>query len=437
MRTIRQQLLLWLLGGMLLATVIAGFAMYLKVSEEAYELFDYQLQQLALTLPSQLVAQETAKIRADSFHSEQDILLQIWSGDGKQVYASHASRQLPMTTRKGFSTVTALGDQWRVFVDKRNDQVIQVAQSVSTRKDLVFEAAIHWLLPFLVLIPVLAIIVSVAVSRTLKPLRQLASAVERRSASALLPLSTMGIPPDIRPMVDALNDLLKRLDKSLTYQRAFVADASHELRSPLTALKLQLQLAERASSNEERADTFRKLHERLDRSIHLVQQLLTLAHHEPGISDAVYETVNLNKLAHEQVSELMPLGMSKLIDLTIKETSSDVTVSGQYDWLTILLRNLVDNALRYTPQHGSVEVQISVDQGRPTLKVSDTGPGIPTEDYERVFDRFYRRSGTESTGSGLGLSIVKSIAEQHGAQIELSSNANQQGLVVSVYFPVV
>ena len=434
MRTIRQQLLIGLLGGMLVSTLIAGFALYLKVREETSELFDYQLRQIAHSLPSELAEQPKIGVAEDP---EEDIIVQVWNEDGALIYASHPAHILPRFAATGFSTVAVRGDRWRVFIETRHDRIVQVAQATSARDELVFGSAMRSLLPILALIPALAMLITVVVGRALQPIQRVAQALERRSASALPPVPSAGIPPEIRPIVDALNDLLARLDHALSAQRAFVADAAHELRSPLTALKLQLQLAERAQTDAQRTAAFAKLHQRLDRATHLLQQLLTLARHESQPEQAALEQVKLAPLAQGVVADYHEMAENQGIDLGVEigAGADALMVQGHRESLRIMLSNLVDNALRYTPNGGRIDVAVLEQDGCPALQVIDNGPGIPENERPRVFDRFFRGEGNQVSGSGLGLAIVKNIADAHHATVQLSNSSTGLGLMVTIRFP--
>jgi len=246
------------------------------------------------------------------------------------------------------------------------------------------------------------------------------------------------MPPELRPVALALNGLMGQFEAALTAQRTFVADAAHELRSPLTALKLQLQVAERAGSEEERRLALSRLHERLDRSTHLVRQLLSLARHETALTAAQLQTVDLGRLLEAAVADHSALADSRAIDLGVLEPAggaAPVLVQADPDGLQVLLNNLIDNALRYTQQGGRVDLQSALEGGRPLLRVSDNGPGVPVQHHARLFDRFFRPDGNDAWGCGLGLSIVRHIAEHHQADIALAAGAAGRGLQVTVRFP--
>lgn len=434
MRPLRQQLLIWLLGGMLVSSLLAGAVLYLQVHEEANELFDYQLKQMAASLPAQLTLPAPPLWGPDP-EEDQDIVMQVWDRNGQPLYASNRALALPRYLPNGFHTVTTRDEQWRVYAVTRHEHIIQVAQPTSVRQELAAGLAARSLLPFAILIPALALLIWVAVGRSLAPLQRVADALRRRSPDAMQALPNDNLPPEIRPLVDALNSLLERLDEALATQRAFVADAAHELRTPLAALKLQLQLAERADTPAARTAAIAKLHERLDRATHLVAQLLTLARQEPRMATRKFAAVNLAELARQVVADRSPLAERRNIDLGVAADAGEVSTQGDADSLRILLGNLVDNAIRYTPSGGRVDVNVQRANGQPVLSVLDNGPGIPIEERERVFDRFYRREGSDVTGSGLGLAIVQNIAEQHGAVVVLTDNPEGAGLRVEVRFP--
>jgi two-component system OmpR family sensor kinase/two-component system sensor histidine kinase QseC len=271
------------------------------------------------------------------------------------------------------------------------------------------------------------------VRRGLLPLRDVTAEVQRREVRSLTPLATDNLPLEIQPLVAELNRLLARLDEAFAVQRAFIADAAHELRSPLTALRLQLQLLDRAPDDTARRTARDSLGAAVERAIHLVEQLLTLARSDPGETAGDFELVDLAAVAAQALTETHALAESRRIDLSL-EREGKVSVSGDRDALRTLVRNLVDNAVRYTPPGGSVQVRGHAGAAGAKLEVVDTGPGIAAADRARVFDRFYRRANANETGTGLGLAIVKAIAARHGARVDLG-DALSGGLHVTVSFP--
>lgn len=430
MKSIRNQLLLWLIGGMLLSTFAAGISMYWIALDEASELFDYQIKQVSLSLLNQ---SDLPIAERDNEDPEEDNFIQIWNAQGKLLFASHPSHLLPRYAGSGLHTVNIKQQPWRLYISQRNGRFIQVAQPVIERQKLAAGIAIRMLIPFSILIPLLSILIWIVVDRSLLPLKVVTKAVAQRDADAMQPIPDQSLPQEIRPLVTTLNQLLQRLALAIHTQRTFIADAAHELRTPLTALKLQIELTERASTEQQRLTAFAKLNQRLYRSIHLVKQLLTLARSEPQFEAQLFQPVNLSELAQQVVNDFTLLAEQRNINIHTY-IEPDVFTSGQVDSLHILISNLVDNAILYTPMHGKVEVHVNMDHAHPILRIIDTGSGIPANERERVFDRFYRCEGTEVVGSGLGLSIVRNIAEIHSAMISLSNNLDQQGLVVTIKF---
>jgi len=432
MKSIRARLLIGLLGGALCCTLIAAFMLYRLAAHEADEQSDLRLLQVAWALPLQLSG--AAKIAPEPDFDDV-VLAQVWDSKGRSVYISEPSHALPRQLAPGYRTIAARGERWRVYAESRGDYFVQVAQPIAVRKRVAARMALRVLPPLLLLLPALAVMIGVVVGAALRPLERLALAVRGRSASALQPLDTAGLPPELLPMASALNSLLAKIDSALSAQRNFVADAAHELRSPLTALKLQLQLAERAGDDAARAESFRKLHERLDRSTHLVRQLLTLARHEQTQAPPPRLPCDLLALAQTVVSDHAIHAETKGIDLGIAADAASTVAAIHLEGVKVMLNNLVDNALRYTQAGGQVDVAVGSERGRPCLRVSDNGPGVPAAERARLFDRFYRPDGNALWGCGLGMSIVKSVADGHDAEIELSSNAGGVGLVVTVRLP--
>jgi two-component system, OmpR family, sensor kinase len=284
---------------------------------------------------------------------------------------------------------------------------------------------------------VLLLVIWFAVAHVLEPVRRLTGQVRARRVDALDALPDTPLPEEVQPLVTALNELLARLRAALERERAFMADAAHELRSPLTALHLQMGMLAKASDESERRHAMTTLSAGVQRAIRLVEQMLALARQEPR-ADAPRLPVRLDDLAREVVSELVPLADAGHIDLGVSRADAAV-VTGDADALRTLLRNLIDNAVRYTPAGGQVDVAIEAPPAGgmrgALLTVSDNGPGISAQDRARVFDRFYRRAGTQPPGSGLGLAIVRAIVAAHGATITLGEGGGGKGLSVAVSFP--
>lgn len=430
MKSIRSTLLYWLTGSLVIGMALTAWLTFRQAQQEADNLFDYQMEQLAVSLPN--LPFEPVEPQRMPNHNEQ-IIIQIWDSNGLRIYGSHRHPGLPQWAELGFSTVNTPGGDWRVYGASLDETVVQIAQPLKVRRMLAASIAMRTVAPMLLLFPLMAFFIWLAVRRGLAPILRLTGEVKRRDSQSLDPIENRKLPEEITPLTHALNGLLARLDTALTAQRDFVADAAHELRSPLTALQLQVQLAERADNTEARQIAFANLKSGLARANHLVQQLLTLARQEPGAFPQAQGPVPLDQLAASTVADFS-LQAGKLgIDLGIAITEP-VTVAGQTDSLRILLGNLIDNALRYTPAPGRIDVSISQTEQGAALLVADSGPGIPADELPRVLDRFYRVAGSKTEGSGLGLAIVQQIATAHHAKLELA-NRPEGGLLAKVVFP--
>ena len=429
MNSIRRNLLLALLGTLCAALLLAGWATYRTALDEAGELFDYHLEQIALSLRDQRFEGGAQALASDE---QLDYVIRVWDQNGLTVFYSRPHYTLPELTRLGYSTTETDEEAWRLYAIQYRGLTIAVAQPIRVRNELAAAAASRTLLPFFVLLPVLGALTWWLVGHGLRPLGRLAQSVQSRTPDSLDALSAGDVPDEVRPLVDSLNDLLNRLKAALDAQRAFVGDAAHELRTPLTALQLQTQLVERARSEEDRAAALGDLKQGLQRASHTVQQMLTLARQEPEASQATMSDVRLADVVRESVTEHLRLAETRHIDLGVVQADEAAMVRGDAGSLKILLANLIGNALRYAPNGGRVDVSCVLADGVASLEVADNGPGIPPEERERVFDRFYRRGS--GSGAGLGMSIVRTIARRHGAAVELG-DAEGGGLNVRVTFP--
>lgn len=431
MTSIRRHLLVALLGAIFVVVLIGGWATYRAARDEAGTLFDYQLKQIALSLRDQTFQGSTDALVGDE---SLDYVIRVWGQDGLTIYYSRPHQALPELTQLGYSTPETREGEWRVFAIQYHGLTIAVAQPMRVRNRLAADAALSTLRPFFFLFPVLGVLIWILVTRGLQPLARIARSVQARTPDMLDPIHESEVPDEVRPLVLSLNDLLARLKTALQAQRDFVADAAHELRTPLTALQLQAQLVERASADGERTAALAELKSGLQRTTHAVQQLLTLARQEPGAAEYHLASISLAPLVRSVVVEHERLAEDRRIDLGVTLADENAVVSGDLDALRILLANLVANTLRHIPAGGRVDVSCTCRNGRACLEVADNGPGIPEGERERVFDRFYRRGGDNETGSGLGLSIVRTIADRHGAQVELG-DSEAGGLLVRVVFP--
>jgi two-component system OmpR family sensor kinase/two-component system sensor histidine kinase QseC len=432
MKSIRARLLVALIILVALISLLAAGVTYRRVLSETSTLFDYQLRQMALSLRSQISLAPRIEVPPDQ--GDTDFVVQIWDAFGARTYVSRPGLPMINQTVLGYADLNLRGQRWRAYGLQTAAGVIQIAQPVQVREALARAAAERVVIPLILLLPIMVGAVAWIVRRGLLPLRFVAAEVQRRDARTLAPLGSDNLPREIEPLVSELNRLLERLQRAFAAQRAFISDAAHELRSPLTALRLQLQLLDRAPDETERWEARARLGAAVERAIHLVEQLLALARSEPQDAAMDFEKVDLAAAAAEGIKDTHDLALARKIDLGL-DAAPGLYILGNREALRTLVRNLVDNAVRYTPLGGTVQVRCRSAAQQALLEVSDTGPGIPAADRERVFDRFYRRAAAQEGGTGLGLAIVKAIAERHGARIDLD-DAPGGGLHVSLSFPL-
>jgi len=433
--SLRGRLLWYLLAAITIAAVAQASIAYRTALQDADQIFDYHMQQMALSLRSRvpLTSAEAADNVETPLSGSDDMVVQVWSPDGVQVFKSASHARLPQRAVLGFSNVRANGTTYRIFSIQTDNQTVQVAQDLAVRRSMASNLAFRTLGPIAVMMPILMVVVWWVVSGSLDPVSRVRRQVASRQADDLSPVSESGLPDEVRPLVQELNLLFGRVRTAFDAQQNFVADAAHELRTPLAALKLQTQSLERADSPEARQVAVGRLSAGIERATRLVEQLLVLARQEANA--APRQAVDMAGIARRAVADLVGVAQARDIDLGLQRADA-AEVQGQADALTILLRNLVDNAIKYTPSGGTVDVSVLMEGRAVTVLVEDSGPGIPAEERERVFDRFYRVPGSDAAGSGLGLAIIKSIAERHGAKLTLGESARLGGLEAKVTFPV-
>ena len=443
MKSLRLRLVLLLSAGLGLAWLVAAWFTHLESREEINQLFDAQLAQSAQVLLGTVPHQLHEKIeRGDdeipaSHEYEQKLAFQIWDGEELLLRSAIAPSTAMASDKEGYSETTVNGQALRVLTrwDSHHDFMIQVAEPLAKRESLARHITLKMLLPTFIALPVMALLIWLGIGGGLKPLRQLKQEVKQRTANQLVPLSMSDVPEEVAPLVTALNDLFTRLEDAFESERRFTADAAHELRTPLAALKIQAQVAMRSQDLVERNAALENLLRGVDRATRLVEQLLTLSRVDPEAAVASHKQVDLQSLVKSVMADLSPLAYGKMIELNLEEAES-IFVLGDEVQLGILIRNLLDNAIRYTPKGGRVSVKLNNINGV-RLQVSDNGPGIIETERHQVLQRFYRVTGSGEEGSGLGLSIVQRIAQLHGAHLKLDENEGGHGLLASVIWPKV
>lgn len=434
--SLRRRLLGLLLGGVAAAWLATMVFSYIDAHHEVDELFDAQLAQAAQTLLALASHDEGDDIEdlGDVAHKYQRRLrFQIWRADGKLLMRSKNAPETPLTATNGFSETRGDDGHWRHFSqwnEERSLQV-QVSENHHIRDDLIGHIAWRLLLPALFGLPLIGLWVWLATRHGLASLDGIAKQIASRAPQQLQPLTPAAAPEEIRTMLEALNGLFQRVETALESERQFTADAAHELRTPLAALQAQLQVALRARDDAERDRSLAQLQSGLTRASHLVDQMLQLARLDPesGLPDP--QPVDLGMLAETVCADLGPLILDKNLDFAL-DAAPGCIVTGQSEWLRVLIRNLVDNAIRYSPADGTLHVGVVRTAGQCRLSVSDSGPGIPADEREAVLRRFHRLDQGGQQGSGLGLAIVARIAELHGAGLDLAASDDTQGLRVTV-----
>ncbi|SIP99280.1 ATP-binding protein [Pseudacidovorax sp. RU35E] len=436
MRSLRARLLAFLLAAIVLAGGIQAAVTYRTVLREADAIFDYHMQQMALSLRSGLPPSAAVSGLGPS-EQNFDFVVQVWTQDGQRIFESADEALLPQLAVLGFAEVNARGTTYRVLSMQTRGLVIQVAQDMAARRQMAGSLALRTVAPVALMAPLLMLVVWWVVSGSLAPVSRVRRQVASRQPDDLSPVGEEGLPEEVRPLVAELNLLFERVRRAFDAQKHFVADAAHELRSPLAALKLQVQLLRRASDPAAHEQAVQRLAAGIDRAARLVEQLLTLARNEAqAAAGAEAAQVDLTALAREAIADAVPGAESRRIDLGLARADA-VCLAGHVDALRILLRNLVDNAVKYTPEGGRVDVTVQQEEGGGALLVvEDSGPGLAESDRERVWDRFYRAPDAGASGSGLGLAIVRSVAQLHRAELALDRSATLGGLRVRVQFPV-
>lgn len=443
--SLRGRLLKLLLSSISFLLLVVLLLAYVNSHHEVDELFDAQLAETARVLldGASSEAAESGGVVSDSDHPsheyERKIAFQIRDRDGNLLLRSATTPTRILSEHsEGFSDSLIEGKKWRVFAHWNKDHTlqIQVGQLHRIRSELAGRIALSLLVPFLFVIPLVAPLIWFSIERGLRPVNWVSDEVRQRAVENLKPIVITDVPNEIRPLIDSINTLLSRLEYSFENERRFTADAAHELRTPLAALKTQAQVALRANESEQKRKALEQVITGVDRATHLVQQLLTLARLDPQFSQVGCTRFDLHPVVVRVLTDLAPDALEKNIELAFDEDRGAM-VRGDATMVGILTSNLVRNAIRYTPNNGNVGVRIREDAGAVWLHVIDNGPGIDPEERANVFERFYRTLGNRASGSGLGLSIVKRIADLHHAEVTLDTGESGTGLWVRVRFPKV
>ncbi|RWA88249.1 MAG: two-component sensor histidine kinase [Mesorhizobium sp.] len=431
--SLRRRLVLLFLPVTLLVGILASIGTYWGAFLELQDLLDDQIQYVAEHVDVAESNRVSLINDGKQYRNKADeVLLEVWHGR-KLDFTTDAGVILPPPERTGLVDVSFNGQTWHTFVGRRDDQLIRVGQAQDARWEALAGLSVHLFWPVLSLLPLLALFLWFGIGYGLKPLYRIVTELEQRDAESLMPIGPGQLPNEIKPLVDGLNGLLRRLDCAFTMQKHFIADAAHELCTPMMALSIQTKLVQTACTEEERKQALSQLETGVSRLSHLAQQLLTMARLEPQGQATVPQPVELLALCKTVILDHIRLAEAKHVDLGLV-TQYEAEIQGAPDTLRILLSNLVDNAIRYTPAHGTVDVAVRREGNDVVLEVCDSGPGIPEAERACVLERFYRGGNQNIQGSGLGLSIVQRIAEQHGARLVLGDGPDDKGLLAQVCF---
>ncbi len=447
MSSIRKHLLFNLLTLFLFSWLtVAGFT-YHKAEHEIEEIFDAQLAQTAGMIAELAYNQieknkvgETELAQAIYGHKyERKVSFQIWQGD-QLILHSQSAPHNRLSSTLGFSDKPINGTVWRVFgmQHKLSSYTVFAAEDYDARNEMIADIAQGVSIPMLLALPLLGILIWLGIGQGLRPLQRVALEVAQKTPQQLKPIESENVPDEIIPLTTSLNDLLHRLHQAFELEKRFTADASHELRTPLAAIRTQTQVALRSTDPVEQKKALLNIIQGVDRSAHLVDQMLTLARLDPEALDKNFTIVDMLVLSEDIIADLVPLAIEQQIELSLTdktEVSEQHRIKGYQPGLAILLRNIIDNAIRYTPCGGHVELTIFTEQKNCCLSVADSGPGIPQDKQEKIFNRFYRQENYDDYGCGLGLSIVRRIADLHQAKIRLSTGLNKKGFGMTVLFP--
>ncbi len=451
--SLKKKLLIYLLLGSFATWGLTAFISYKESQHEVTKLFKAELAQSAGVLHAfveSMLHEGSLSEHWDVDHTSNllhaheltyryasKIAFQLWSVEDGLILRSESAPKFPLSElRNGYSLTTIDEHRWYVFsiANHNGEYIIHVGQREDVREAITIDIARQLVQNFLIGLPVLGIAIWIIVSHTLSPISHLTDQLSKREAGYLESLPVSGLPEEILPVVEELNTLFGQLEQAFENERNFTSDASHELRTPLAGLLTQIQVAQKAKDETMRSQALIKAQLAVLRMTRMVQQLLTLSRVQNQNENLTRIAIDINREIVSVISEIEPLAHKKNIDIEY-QSGGALCVTGNIQLINVLLRNLVENAVKYSPQNGKVKIRTLREKNQMWLSVEDNGPGIKEEDYERLTQRFYRCVDTANSaeGSGLGLSIVQRIAMIHGAEIHFS-RSSLGGLMVLVIF---
>lgn len=426
--SIRTRLAARLAAVIAVLAAVAGLTSYFYAYRESYELQDDQLMQVAHLAAGGWLAMPGSFVEGAPRHDDA-IAVRWLDRSGVAMSSDPDLNLLPPDLPPGRYTQVLGANQWQVMIwQAPHAGRIAVAQLTSVRDEAAVDSALFTVIPLLSLLPLIWLVIHIVSRATIEPITRLAESVDKRGKDNLAGLPEGDAPVEVLPFIAAINHMLDRLKRSIGQQRRFIVDAAHELRTPLTALRLQAENLDRAPNEAERRRRSEALMRGIGRAERIVEQLLGLARQsEPA--QVVPEPISLTNVTRQVIQDCLVLAEAKRIELGM-ERSEAAWLMATPEAIYALVRNLTDNAIRYTPAGGQVLISTFTEAGAAVLRVADSGPGVPVEQRERVFEPFYRVPAGGGDGSGLGLTIVAEIARRQGGKIELAEGA-QGGLVIS------
>jgi two-component system OmpR family sensor kinase len=431
MTSLRKTALIWLTALLTLVGAVAVAISYRFAEAEADDLLDTLLHQIALNVdPS--IGEVTAPALA---HNPEDALvIEVWNKGGEKVQTSHPEIEIPRQTEVGFANIRAAGEDWRTYMSVDRTWTVQVSQRMTVRHEMARHAAVRAAAPILAVIPLSWLVVGWALGRILGRLTALARTVAERGTDSKEPIPLNEVPMELSPLVGAMNGLMARVQAALDQQRRFVADAAHELRTPLTALRLQIDNLKDENAGDSAKTHLFDLDLGARRAAALVDQLLRIARYDAATEGPQRERIDLAALVMTCIADHVLLAEQKGVDIGVAEQQSGIVLGSPRE-LQTLFANLFNNAIRYTPTEGAIDISIRRLGDGMVVEIADTGCGIPNELMPRIFDRFVRGAPSEVEGTGLGLAIVKAIADRHGIGVTLTNRQDRSGIIARVVFP--
>jgi two-component system, OmpR family, sensor kinase len=426
--SLRRTAFLWLASLMAAVGISAAAASYFLVRNEAGDFLDNQLRQIAIYVGDAPPEADGTLPGAAPHDPEDDFVIQVWDAVAKPLRLSDPGADIPRQSKTGFSDISTATDNWRVYTLATPRRTVQVSQEMSVRQELATNASLQAALPIALLIPLSWLTLGWIIDRIMARLNRLAIAAGSRDTTNGTPIPVDDVPAEVIPFVGSINKLLTRLHALLDRQRRFVSDAAHELRTPLTALQIQIDNLRYVNTDRSFAPRVADLQAGIGRVSALVGQLLRLARYDADEPAPALALIDLAQIAIATVARLTPLAESRSIDLGVVRQDQAVLFGSLADF-EIILGNLIDNSVRYTPSCGTVDVAVEVAGPEVVIEVRDTGPGISKEQMPRVFERFFRAASQDVEGSGLGLAIAKAAADRNRALLSLENRQGGKGLV--------